>query len=267
MTTAETRWIEPAQGLEIRRQTRALSVQEQDTRLRAIGVNPDRYQTIVDPAFLIGLSIDAGIASGISAEGNVNMLTRLTQKSPLRLGEAFNVAGIIESVDEVPRGLRIKTVVQFSDLAGASLATVVRESLKPVGRGHGAGGAGTRPPNVIADVSSLKSIAKYQLTPEATWAYSHEGNAIHYEIDAAQAAGFRAPIIGGGQGVHYLTAALWDEGYRDFDLDIFFRRPIFWDQRVWVGVSEDAAAIGLIRDDKVGTEMQIYGPDCARTID
>ena len=67
--------------------------------------------------------------------------------------------------------------------------------------------------------------------------------------------------------MHYLTAALWDEGYRDFDLDIFFRRPIFWDQRVWVGVSEDAAAIGLIRDDKVGTEMQIYGPDCARTID
>ena len=36
-----------------------------------------------------------------------------------------------------------------------------------------------------------------------------EGNSIHYEQEAAEQAGFRAPLIGGGMGVHYLTAEMW----------------------------------------------------------
>jgi hypothetical protein len=78
-------------------------------------------------------------------------------------------------------------------------------------------------------------------------------------VPAAEQAGFRAPIIGGGQGVHYLTAALWDEGYRALDVDIYFRRPIFWDQTVWVGKTDDWSAVALVRDDKIGTEIRVNG--------
>ena len=259
MTSSSKRWHEPSEGFMIADQERRFAKREQVERLTAIGVDPERYQEQIDPAFLIGLSIDAGIDAGISAEGNVNMLTSLCQQAPIRLNEPFVVSGMIESVQQVPRGARIQTRVEFRSLTDAPLATVRRESLKPDPSSTAARGAGSRPAPVIGNLAELNRVASYQLTPGATWAYSHEGNAIHYEVPAAEQAGFRAPIIGGGQGVHYLTAALWDEGYKALDVDIYFRRPIFWDQTVWVGKTDDWSAIALVRDDKIGTEVRVNG--------
>jgi len=42
------------------------------------------------------------------------------------------------------------------------------------------------------------------------------------------------------------------------DVAIYFRRPIFWDESVWVGVLPDESAAGLIKGEKVATEMQIH---------
>ncbi|MBT6891223.1 MAG: hypothetical protein HOA25_06965 [Gammaproteobacteria bacterium] len=103
----------------------------------------------------------------------------------------------------------------------------------------------------------LKLVSEHRLTPEGTKGYSSEGNAIHYEMAAANLAGFRAPIIGGGQGVHFLMAAIWGHGLEQVDLDVYFRRPVFWDDTIAVGVSSDMSAVASLREGKVLTEMKI----------
>ena len=45
-------------------------------------------------------------------------------------------------------------------------------------------------------------------------------------------------------GVHFLAALLWSRGARRaLDLSIYFRRPIFWDERFTSGVLGDAEDI------------------------
>ena len=87
--------------------------------------------------------------------------------------------------------------------------------------------------------------------------YSSEGNSIHYEMAAAQRVGFRAPLIGGGMGVHYLLASIMS-GYapEQIDLDIYFRRPIFWDDAFAVLREENDAGLRAICIAKGGAEDQ-----------
>ncbi|MEM8769706.1 MAG: hypothetical protein AAGE43_19910, partial [Pseudomonadota bacterium] len=71
-------------------------------------------------------------------------------------------------------------------------------------------------------------------------------------------AGFRAPLIGGGMGVHYLVNALYAAGVLEtLDLDIFFRRPIFWDAAFDVVRAGDAIALVSSDEGKVLTEARI----------
>jgi acyl dehydratase len=204
-----------------------------------------------DPAFFIGLAIHAGIDSGISAEGNINMLQRLIQHRPAKLGELLTVQGQIQSVTPVPRGLRVHTDVWFEDTAGERVISCPRTSLKPQANTQTATGAGHKPQPVVDDLAKLALGRRYQLTPERVKAYSVEGNSIHYEQEAAERAGFRAPLIGGGMGVHYLTAQMWsDRPPASFDALIYFRRPIFWDEAVQVGVIKDGPnwrGMGLLK--------------------
>ena len=66
-------------------------------------------------------------------------------------------------------------------------------------------------------------------------------------------------------GVHYLMADLWASQSPDsFACNIYFRRPIFWDDLISVGVDESDTAFGLLKRDpgsepsvKVGTEMEL----------
>lgn len=255
-------WVDPHAGFQIDRIDTCVTQEYQKEKLDALELDTSRYGHQVDPSFYIGLGIHAGIASGISAEGNVNMLSSIIQHRPLLLGEMLYSAGCIQAVEPVPRGRRITTDVWFEDEAGGRAVSVPRESLKP-DPSKSARGAGERPAPVISEVSSLEILGEHQLTPEGTRGYSTEGNAIHYEEDVAQAAGFRAPIIGGGQGVHYLMWHLWQDGIQSMHLDVFFRRPIFWDDRVQVGRAKDGAAIALLREGngdeptKVLTEIRV----------
>jgi acyl dehydratase len=268
-----TVWHEPIAGFQYQTHVIETSTQTQTERLEACGVDPSVFGDDVDPAFYIGLAIHAGIDSGISAEGNINMLQRLIQHRPAKLDEALTVKGEITAVTQVPRGIRVDTDVWFEDETGARVISCPRTSLRPqANQGASNGpGAGQRPENVITDVSALARLDIYQLTPERVKAYSIEGNSIHYEQEAAEKAGFRAPLIGGGMGVHYLTAQMWqDRRPHAFDTAIYFRRPIFWDEAVQVGVIETPdqwQAMGLLKlpmnDEgeggltKVGTEMAI----------
>ncbi|MDB2647296.1 hypothetical protein N9Y97_10585 [Pseudomonadales bacterium] len=277
-------WVVPHQGFNYLPNTVAVTAAHQIDKLLACGIDADIFAGQVDPAFFIGIAIHAGINSGISAEGNINMLQSLRMHRPVLLGEELEVKGQIVAVTEVPRGLRVDTDVWFEDTHGQRVISAPRTSLRPdpqraESKNHSAGvtdkdndkGAGERPQPVVDDLSALEFLASYQLTPEGVRAYSMEGNSIHYEMEPAQKAGFRAPLIGGGMGVHFLMAELWQAhkqsgGPEAFDAEIYFRRPIFWDDAVAAYSRADEQtgwnAMALLKEDaqgkqKVGTEISL----------
>ncbi|MDA8952248.1 hypothetical protein N9H90_00640 [Pseudomonadales bacterium] len=277
-------WVVPHQGFNYLPNTVAVTAAHQIDKLLACGIDAEIFAGQVDPAFFIGIAIHAGIDSGISAEGNINMLQSLRMHRPVLLGEELEVKGQIVAVTEVPRGLRLDTDVWFEDTHGQRVISAPRTSLRPdpqraESKNHSAGvtdkdndkGAGERPQPVVDDLSALEFLASYQLTPEGVRAYSMEGNSIHYEMEPAQKAGFRAPLIGGGMGVHFLMAELWQAhkqsgGPEAFDAEIYFRRPIFWDDAVAAYSRADEQigwnAMALLKEDaqgkqKVGTEISL----------
>lgn len=262
---AEQQWVDPHAGFEYDEDTVAVPRDYQREKLSLCGIDPDVFGETVDASFYIGLAIRAGVASGISAEGNVNMLQSLIQHRPAKLDESLTVRGRITTVTDVPRGWTVDTDVWFEDGAGERVITARRRSLKPDPE-KDARGAGERPAPVLANPAEADVLASHRLTPEIVVDYSEEGNSIHYDLEAARKAGFRAPLIGGGMGVHYLLAAIYAEKPPShFDMDIYFRRPIFWDEAFNVVRRDGAMALtrtegtGESQVVKVLTEARVNG--------
>ena len=265
---SDFQWKEPEEGYQLEPDMVGVARGYQHEKLTTCGIDPNVFAGAADPSFFIGIAIQAGVNSGISAEGAVNMVQSLEVIRPALLDELLLVEGRIESVQEVARGERVETHVWFSDQEGQTVLRANRVSLRPNPNSSEKGGAGVRPEPVIKDVSSLDQKNAFQLTPDIVKNYSSEGNSIHYDEAAAKAGGFRAPIIGGGMGVHYLMADFWASRSPDcFACNIYFRRPIFWDDAISVGVDTSKAAFGLLKRDegsdspvKVGTEMELINP-------
>ena len=258
-------WKDPKEGYQLEPDMVGVTRDHQHEKLTTCGIDPDAFAGVADPSFFIGIAIQAGVNSGISAEGAVNMVQSLEVIRPALLDELLLVEGRIESVQEVARGERVETHVWFSDQEGQMVLRANRVSLRPKPNSLEKGGAGIRPEPVIKDVSALDQKKGFQLTPDIVRNYSSEGNSIHYDEAAAKTGGCRAPIIGGGMGVHYLMADLWVSQSPDcFACNIYFRRPIFWDDVISVGVNASHTAFGLLKRDagsdspvKVGTEMEL----------
>lgn len=171
-------WHIPVAGFQYKSRSLDVSAQTQAERLTACGIDPAIFGEEVDPAFFIGLAIHAGIDSGISAEGNINMLQRLAVHRPARLGETLTVKGEIKSVTAVPRGQRVETDVWFEDLTGERVISCPRTSLRPQAQAQSKSGAGDKPQPVVGDVAALVLHDTYQLTPDRVKSYSVEGNSI-----------------------------------------------------------------------------------------
>jgi hypothetical protein len=161
----------------------------------------------------------------------------------------------------VPRGRVATSEVWYCGADGQRVFTSRRRSLRPDPAKVGTRGAGEKPSTVIEDAAVLEPLGRFTLTPAAVQAYSGPHNPIHFDPAAAQRGGFRAPIIGGGQGVRFLTAEIWRHCRpEELDLDVYFRRPIFWDDTFDVMVdARDGRwrAIALVKDGKVATEARI----------
>lgn len=252
---------QPEAGFRLTEAVLTVDADEQARDLEACGIDPALFGDEADPANFIGLAIRALTASGFGAAGNVNMLQTVVQHAPVRLGEPLTVSGEIVAVDPVPRGLRVTVVTEFHDADGRLKIGTRRESLRPDPARAGARGAGSRPEPVIAAPEALPVRERISLTPEGVTAYNSAGNPIHYDVAAARAAGFRAPIIAGDMGVHLITAWLWRMARpRMLDMSIFFRRPIFWDDALTLrsdGPEGAWRALALERDGKVATEVRL----------
>jgi len=111
-------WQEPAAGFQYVPGTVIIARDYQGEKLEACGLDPALLGEVADPAFFIAEAIRAGIDSGISAEGNVNMLQSLVQHRPALLDEPLTVRGEIVAVTPVPRGRAVDTEVTFATAAG-----------------------------------------------------------------------------------------------------------------------------------------------------
>ena len=258
-------WVDPYAGFAYTPEQISVTREHQHEKLAACGIDASVFGDDVDPSFFIGLAIHAGINSGITAQGNINMLQNLRVYRAPQLDENLHVTGLIRDVKPVPRGRTLHSEVSFSDADGEVVIQANRVSLKPDPDAQASRGAGDKPAPIVTDVSMLQTARTYQLTPDGVKAYSSEGNSIHYEEAAAISAGFRAPLIGGGMGVHFLMAHLWGVGDSrrpaSFSTDIYFRRPIFWDEAVTVAVDRGAVpeVMALLKPDgKVGTELTLH---------
>ena len=257
----EVQWIEPYKGY--RFQPRTMTVErEEQTRLVALcGIDPAIFGDCIDPSGFISLAIQEGVRNRIHSNGTVNMVNTLIQHRQMRLGEPLTVTGEILDVEDVPRGCVATSESRYSCLNGELGATSRRRSLRPDPAKAGIRGAGEKPVTVIEDVARLKALGTFTLDPEDVKAYGGPHNPIYFDPEAARRAGFRAPIIGGGQGVRFLTAEIWRRfSPQVIDLDIYFRRPIFWDDTFTVMVDEEDGvwrAIGLIKEGKVATEARV----------
>jgi acyl dehydratase len=259
--TAEVQWIEPYAGYQFEQRQMTVEAAEQARLLDLCGIDPALFGDCMDPAGFISLAIREGVRNRIHANGTVNMVNSLMQRRPVRLGEPLTISGEVLAVKEVPRGRVATSEVWVCGTDGDRALTSLRSSLRPDPAKAGTRGAGERPAAVVDDPALLSAVATYTLKPEQVKAYGGPHNPIHVDPAAAQRAGFRAPIIGGGQGVRFITAEIWKR-FRPqvLELDCYFRRPIYWDDTFTVMVDERAGewrAICLAKDGKVATEARI----------
>ncbi len=254
-------WIEPYSGLTYQDRVMIVAAQDQQRLLRLCGIDPAVFGDHIDPAAFITLAIQEGVRNRVHANGTVNLAQRLMQHRPLALGEALTASGKILDVQEVPRGRVVTSETWFSGADGQRALTTGRLSLRPGAAMASASGTGEKRAPVIPDVSRLTALATATLTPEGVTAYTGPENPIHFDPEVARRKGYRAPIVGGGQCVRFLTAEIWRRfAPRTLGMEIFFRRPVFWDDTVTVMADEQEGrwtAICLVANGKVTTEARI----------
>ena len=256
-----TDWIEPYKGLKFQDRVMTVEAEEQERLLRVCGIDPHVYDGKIDPAGFISLAIQEGVRNKVHANATVNMEQHLIQHRQMKLGEKLTVSGEVMEMEDVPRGRVATSEVWYSGQDGRRALTSARKSLRPDASKVGLRGTGDKAVPVIADVSSLKEVGRFTLTPEAVKAYSGPHNPIHFDPEVAKRHGYRAPIMGGTQCVRFLTAEIWRRFKpQALNLDIYFRRPLFWDDAFTVMVDEQDGewkAICLAKEGKVATEARI----------
>lgn len=259
--SVEQQWIEPYKGYKFKARQMTVEAVEQDRLIELCGIDPAIFGDSIDPSAFISLAIQEGVRNGIHANGTVNMGNRIIQHRQMRLGEPLTVTGEILDVEEVPRGKVAISETWFSGADGECALTSHRRSLRPDPARIGVRGAGEQPRPFMENVARMRVLGTFTLSPESVKAYTGPHNPIHLDPEAAKRGGFRAPIIGGGQGVRFLTAEIWRRFRpRVLDIEVQFRRPIFWDDTVTIVVDEqhdEWQSIGLMKGGKVATEGRI----------
>ena len=228
--TDDAKWIEPYKGIHFQDRAMTVDAAEQGRLVRLCGIDPAVFGDTIDPSAFISLAIQEGVRNKIHANATINMVQHLVQHRQMTLGERLTVSGQILDVEDVPRGTVATSEVWFSGEDGKRALTTLRKSLRPDPAKVGSRGAGERPAPVIDDVSVVAHRGRFTVTPEDVTAYSGPHNPIHFDPEVAKRNGYRAPIMGGTQCVRFLTAEIWRHfAPRTLDLDIYFRRPLFWD--------------------------------------
>jgi hypothetical protein len=208
---------------------------EQAEKLGFCDIDPALYGDWVDITHFAGEAILAAGRSGLSINGNVHVSQSYRLSAPIGLGEGLTIEGEVTALTPAPRGRMVDSSFRFRRPDSTVPLVADRESLRLDPAADGGGRKlGARPAEDPR--SRMELLAVKQLRPEAVAAYSSQGgNLIHSDPATARRFGFRAPIAGGVMVSRYCMEALWRDGpVRELEMQVRFRRPMFWDERLEV---------------------------------
>lgn len=202
----------------------------QDIYHRAADVKTGRFGDRADVSiFAQDTSIAAGRA-GLPKDGRIHTRHRIRQTAPIALGDTLTLRGRVEPFGQSPRGRVLHCSFDFVAADGDVPLTMQADYLLPDGS---APTPTSRAASIEDPRAGLRTVGACQLTPEKVTAYSREvGNRIHFDSAFAVERGFRAPLAQGLMQVTAVMGAIVESGVPSaLDLELQFRRPLFWDDR------------------------------------
>lgn len=226
----------------------ALDAAEQRRLHGHCGIPLERYGEHCDAGLLARRTITlntAAIQASRPGLAPVHVVHRLRQHAPAPLGETLRLDGRYVEIADARRGQIARSRWEYRRGDGALLLTVEPDVMMadPARKGD-AGGKRAAAPRA-EDTGGWAVLTRKQCTPETTCGYClNTTNLIHTDPATARRYGFRAPIIAGNQTVNFVLEALsLDARPRSFDIEIRFRKPVFWDDAVAIEGRRDAAGM------------------------
>lgn len=224
-----------------------VTAETQAKKLACCDIDPAIYGDHVDITHFVLATVLSAKRVGLPVNGRVHMTQRLIQSEPVMLGETLAVRGEDIKVEPDRRGNIVTSRFEFVRSDGSIPLRAERSSLvlnATLAEKAQPSAAKARP---AADpTEGLTKIGEKQLMPEKVAAYSDEAeNLIHSDPETARRFGFRAPIAAGLMAIRFMMEALSKEAMpQKLDVQIRFRRPMFWDEKldIW-GRHDDAGKL------------------------
>lgn len=224
-----------------------VTAETQAKKLACCDIDPAIYGDQVDITHYALATVLSAKRAGLPVNGRVHMTQRFIQGEPIILGETLTVRGEDLKVTPDRRGLIVTSRFEFVRPDGSIPLRAERTSIvldATLAEKAEPSTAKAKPP---ADpTEGLTKIGEKQLVPEKVAAYSDEAeNLIHSDPETARRFGFRAPIAAGLMAIRFMMEALSKEAVpQQLDLQIRFRRPMFWDEKldIW-GRHDDAGKL------------------------
>lgn len=226
------------------------------------GIPDDRYGGTCDVGLLARRPIllnTAAIQACRPGVAPVHTVQRIRQHMPVSLGETLSLRGEYVAVDEARRGYVARSRWQYRRGDGTVVLTVEPDVLLVDADRKPQKGSGSRRPDAApAELqANWETLARKECTPDSTCGYClNTTNLIHTDPDTARRFGFRAPIIAGNQTVNFVLEALALQARpRSFDIEVRFRKPVFWDEGIDIqgrhGPDGKLAEIRVVNDQGV----------------
>ncbi len=225
----------------------AVEREHQNQKLRCCGIDPSIWGDIVDPSIFATLTIKIVNREGFSINGSVHMIQTYRVHAPIRLGEEVEMRGRITGIEPAARGSLFKAQYEMLRSDGSVAMELGRTSVRTDQNAErkGPGGAKRVGENPDEGFLDLPRIGEKQMTPEGVGNFSDEKiNRIHDDPEIARQFGYRAPIAAGIMGSHIMLEALIKDGgvpIQTLDMDVSFRRPMFWDELLAITADRTAA--------------------------
>lgn len=219
--------MEIMSGFEFPTRTFTVKKADQNRKLKCSGIDPELYGDFVEIAMLGLPTLEVLMSVGIPILGGVHLSQRFRQEQPFQLEEPIKVAGRILEINPHPRGCILRCQFTYARADGTVCVEAVRSGITPMGDREPSDGI----PRPDETMDGFSEIMRRELVPDLIANYSNEaGNLIHSDPEVAKEHGFRAPIAAGLMGIHLYREAL-EKLYqpKSFDLEVWFRRPMFWD--------------------------------------
>ena len=240
-------WDAVAEGFRFPELQACVTIERQRRHHRACDIPEGLFGGRADASILGQDTALAAVKAGLPLDGRIHLRSLIRQRRAVALDERLRLAGRVLPFGPSPRGRLLHAVFTFRDAAGAVPLEMEMRYLLP---GPATGERGPREAEPAA--AAFTPVATMTLTPEKVMAYSSEaGNLIHFDVDFAKRAGFRAPLAQGQMQVTAALGALATEGLPDaFTLDSRFLRPLHWDECAAIEAAADRRRLRFVAPDR-----------------